>query len=136
MWSCLTASHYNLEVLLVHANAVLTSRARLRLAELVVEQGWSLRRAAERFQCSVPTVQRWRDRYCRVAAAGREVTVADMADRSSRPRHCLRATPRPLVRKIKHLRQKKRLGPAMIAGWLGTHPQRCIGYSSGKGWPD
>lgn len=106
---------------MVHANAVLTPRARLRLAELVVEQGWSLRRAAERFQCSVPTVQRWSARYRSVEQAGREVTAADMADRSSRPHRSPRATRRPMVRKIKHLRAKKRLGPAMIAGRLGMH---------------
>ena len=106
---------------MLHANAVLTPRARLRLAELVVEQGWSLRRVAERFQCSVPTAQRWVGRYREALATGGGVTVADMADRSSRPYCCPRATPRPLVRKINHLRDKKRLGPAMIAGRLGMH---------------
>ena len=107
---------------MLHANAVLTPKARLRLAELVVEQGWSLRRAAERYQCSVPTVQRWVVRYRGVAETGRPVTVADMVDRSSRPHHSPRQTRRPVVRKIKHLRTKKRLGPAMIAGRLGMHP--------------
>src|SRR5581483_322625 len=91
------------------------------LAELVVEQGWSLRRAAERFQCSVPTVQRWAARYRDAVASGGTPTVGDMVDRSSRPRRCPRSTRRPLVRKINHLRDKKRLGPAMIAGRLGMH---------------
>lgn len=106
---------------MLHANAVLTPRTRLRLAELVVEHRWSMRRAAERFQCSVPTVQRWSGRYRAAAAAGRPVTVADMVDRSSRPHHSPRSTRRPVVRKINHLRDKKRLGPAMIAGRLGMH---------------
>jgi transposase InsO family protein len=44
-----------------------------------------------------------------------------MADRSSRPHRCPAATPRPVVRKIVHLRRKKGLGPAMIAGRLGMH---------------
>ncbi|MDQ0380433.1 hypothetical protein FB470_004427 [Amycolatopsis thermophila] len=37
---------------MVHRNAPLTPTGRLRLARCVVEQGWSLRRAAERFQVS------------------------------------------------------------------------------------
>jgi len=91
----------------------------LRLARLVVEEGWSLRRVAERFQCSVPTAHRWVARYRAVAAGGRVVRVADLGDRSSRPHRCPRQTPRPVVAKIKHLREKKKLGPAMIAGRLG-----------------
>ena len=51
------------EVFVTHANAPLTPEGRRRLAVLVVEQGWSLRRAAERFQCSPATVKRWADRY-------------------------------------------------------------------------
>ena len=46
-----------------HANARLTPAGRLRLAQLVVEQGWTLRRAAERWNCSVTTARRWADRY-------------------------------------------------------------------------
>jgi leucine-zipper of insertion element IS481 len=59
-----------------HANARLTERGRLRLARCVVEEGWSLRRAAERFQVSVPTAKRWADRY---HAEG----VCGMVDRSA-----------------------------------------------------
>ena len=36
---------------------------RLQLAQCVVDQHWSLRRAAERFQVSVPTAVRWAERY-------------------------------------------------------------------------
>lgn len=46
-----------------HANAQLTPAGRLRLAKLVVEQKWTLRRAAERWNCSVTTAKRWADRY-------------------------------------------------------------------------
>jgi hypothetical protein len=97
-----------------HANAPLAERGRLRLARCVVEQGWSLRRAAERFQVSVPTAKRWADRYRGEGERG-------MVDRSSRPHRCPQATRAPVVRKIKHLRTKKKLGPAMIAGRLGMH---------------
>jgi transposase InsO family protein len=38
-----------------HANALLTPRGRLLLARCVVEQGWPLRRAADRFQVSATT---------------------------------------------------------------------------------
>lgn len=111
-----------------HANAPLTERGRLRLAVAVVEEGWSLRRAAERFQVSVPTAKRWSDRY-------RTGGAASMVDRSSRPRHIPRATRAPLVRKIKHLRTHKRLGPAMIAGRLGMHASTVHRVLTREGMP-
>ena len=53
---------------------------RLWLARCVVEQGWPVARAAERFQVSRTTANRWAQRY-------REQGPAGMADRSSRPHH-------------------------------------------------
>jgi transposase InsO family protein len=79
-----------------------------------VDEGWPLRRAAERFQVSPTTAQRWARRYLEEGPAG-------MRDRSSRPHHCPRLTRRPVVRKIVHLRRSKGLGPAMIAGRLDLH---------------
>ena len=61
---------------MVHRNAPLTETGRLRLARCVVEDGWPLRRAAERFQVSHTTAARWAARYRQPAPAG-------MADRSS-----------------------------------------------------
>ncbi len=55
---------------MVHANAKLTPRGRLELARCVVEGGWPLRRAAERFQVSVTTAKRWADRYRLHGCAG------------------------------------------------------------------
>lgn len=46
-----------------YANAALTPRLRLRVAQLVVEQGESIAEVAAQFQCSWPTVNRWADRY-------------------------------------------------------------------------
>ena len=46
------------EALMTHRNAPLTETGRLRLARCVVEQGWPLRRAAERFQVSPATAAR------------------------------------------------------------------------------
>ncbi len=48
---------------MTHPNAPLTPTGRLRLARVIVEDGWPLRRAAERFQVSTTTAQRWADRY-------------------------------------------------------------------------
>ena len=94
-----------------HANAALTPRARLRLARLIVDDGWPVARAAERYDVSWPTAKRWADRYAEHGPAG-------MADRSSRPHRSPARTPQPLVRKIVHLRWKHRLGPVQIAGRL------------------
>lgn len=44
-----------------HANAALTPRHRLRVAQLVVDQGVPIAEVAARFQCSWPTVKRWAD---------------------------------------------------------------------------
>jgi transposase InsO family protein len=95
-----------------HANAALTPRARLRLARLIVEQEWPVARAAERFDVSWPTANRWAKRYRQLGADG-------MTDRSSRPHHGPRRTPAPLVRKVVHLRWKQRLGPVAIGAKLG-----------------
>jgi transposase InsO family protein len=98
-----------------HANAVLTPRTRLRLARLVVEEGWPIARAAERFDVSWPTAKRWADRYRQLGPAG-------MADASSRPHHSPNRTPAPVVRRIVHLRWKHRLGPVQIADQVGLAP--------------
>ncbi|MEU8918851.1 leucine zipper domain-containing protein, partial [Streptomyces nigrescens] len=62
-----------------HRNAPLTPTGRLRLARCVVDDGWPLRRAAERFQVHT-TAARWAGRYQLQGHAGLE-------DRSSRPHH-------------------------------------------------
>jgi transposase InsO family protein len=95
-----------------HANAALTPRARLRLARLVVDQGWSIPRAAERYDVSWRTAKKWADRYRCEGPAG-------MRDRSSRPHRQPNRTPPPVVRKIVHLRWKQRLGPIEIGDRLG-----------------
>lgn len=46
-----------------HANAALTPRHRLKVARLVVDEGWPISEIAARFQASWPTVKRWADRY-------------------------------------------------------------------------
>jgi hypothetical protein len=100
------------EAFVSHANAALTPRARLRLARLIVDDGWPIARAAERYDVSWATAKRWAGRYLDHGAEG-------MADRSSRPHHSPSKTPQPVVRKIVYLRWKQRLGPVQIAGRLG-----------------
>jgi transposase InsO family protein len=114
-WSCLRNRSNTLEVFVSHANAALTPRARLRLARLVVDQGWPIARAAERYDVSWPTAKRWADRYRRLGPDG-------MNDASSRPHHSPTRTPAPVVRKIVHLRWKQRLGPVQIADRVGLAP--------------
>jgi transposase InsO family protein len=97
---------------MTHRNAPLTELGRLRLARCVVDEGWPLRRAAERFQVSVTTAARWASRYRQQGAAG-------MGDRSSRPHRCPHQTRRRLVKKVVHLRTKRGWGPARIGPRVG-----------------
>ncbi|MEU9069359.1 leucine zipper domain-containing protein, partial [Streptomyces sp. NPDC048306] len=80
-----------------HRNAPLTPTGRLRLARCVVDDGWPLRRAAERFQVSHTTATRWAGRYRQLGAAG-------MHDRSSRPHHSPRQTSAPVEQQVLRLR--------------------------------
>ena len=94
-----------------HVNAALTPRARLRLGQLVIDHGWPPARAAERYDVSWRTAQKWAERY-------RDEGPAGMFDRSSAPHRQPNRTPAPVVRKIVHLRWKQR-GPVEIGDRLG-----------------
>jgi transposase len=96
-----------------HVNAQLTPRARLRLARLIVENGWTYSTAAKMFMVSPRTAAKWAHRYRLEGPAG-------MADRSSRPHRSPTKTPEQLKRQIVRLRWRKRLGPVQIAGQLGV----------------
>ena len=74
------------QVRTLHPNAALTPKIRRRMVGCVMEQGWSVAAAAERFQVDPKTVRKWRDRY---RAEGR----VGLPDRSSRPRNCPWRTP-------------------------------------------
>lgn len=91
---------------MTHANAPLPPKGRRRLARLVVEEGWPMRRAAERFQVSPATAKRWADRY----RAGQPLT-----DRSSRPHHSPNRLSKRTERRIVALRFTRRWGPHRIA---------------------
>src|SRR6478735_3169447 len=94
-----------------HANAALTPRARLKMARLIVDDGWPPARAAERFMTSWKTAKKWAERYSAEGPAG-------MNDRSSARHTQASKTPQPVVRKIVHLRWKQRLGPVEIGDRL------------------
>ena len=98
-----------------HRNAPLSETGRLRLARCVVEDGWPLRRAAERFQVSPTTAKRWADRYRSDGPAG-------MNDRSSRPHRSPERTAARTEHRIVKVRVLRRWGPARIAFLLGLNP--------------
>ena len=95
-----------------HANAALTPRARLRLAKLIVEDGWPVAVAAKMFMTSPPTARKWAARFRSEGPAG-------MVDRSSRPRSMPTKTPPATVKRIVKIRWRRRLGPVQIGGELG-----------------
>jgi len=95
-----------------HANAALTEKTRLKLARLVIDEGWPIARAAEYFHVSWPTAKRWVRRYAEMGEAG-------MVDRSSRPHRCPTRTPAHRVKKVVHLRWKQRLSPLAISARTG-----------------
>ena len=96
-----------------HANAALTPKHRLKVAKLVVDQGYPISEVAARFQCSRPTVKRWADRY----RAGES-----MSDRSSRPHSSPNKTPLKVTKRIVSLRMRKRLGPLQLGALCGVAP--------------
>ena len=96
-----------------HANAALTPLARLRLARLVVEDGWNYTEAAKMFMVSPVTAKKWAVRYRAEGPAG-------MADRTSRPRRSPNRTCPRTVRRIVRLRCRHRLGPVEIGCRLGV----------------
>ena len=98
---------------MTHANAPLTPTGRLRLASLIVDDGWTIARAAERFQVSAATAWKWSRRY----RAG-----LPMTDRPSRPATSPNQTPRRTEHRIIGLRHTRRWGPARIAYHLHLNP--------------
>jgi transposase InsO family protein len=103
----------NQEAFVSHANAALTPRARLRLAQLIVNEGWTYAAAAKMFMVAARTAKKWADRF-------RAEGVAGMVDRSSRPHRSPTKTSPQTVRRIVKLRWRKRLGPVQIAGRLAV----------------
>lgn len=89
-----------------HANAPFNAPARLRLARLIVEDGWPVRRAADRYQCSPATASKWARRY----QAGLTLT-----DRSSCPKRSPTRFSVRRERRIIALRFTRQWGPHRIS---------------------
>lgn len=102
---------------MTHANAPLTPEGRRRLAVLIVEKDWTIRRAAERFQVSPATASKWAARYRR---------GLPMTDCSSRPASSPRQCASRLERRIVKLRYCRRWGPHRISYHLGV-PRSTVG---------
>jgi transposase InsO family protein len=92
----------------LHGNAALSLKKRRRLVGRVLEEGWTLTKAAEAAEVSVRTAGKWVGRYRAEGEAG-------LVDRSSRPRSCPTATSEARVQLIAMLRRSTRMTGAEIA---------------------
>lgn len=95
-----------------HPNAPLTPTGRRRMVDCVLDRGWTIEAAADRFQVDAKTVRKWRGRFLTEGEPG-------LFDRSSRPKHSPNRTPRRVRGDIVRLRKKRRWGADHIAHELG-----------------
>jgi transposase InsO family protein len=94
----------------LHGNAALSWSGRRRLAERVVEEGWTVKAAAAAAGVSVRCARKWVGRYRAEGEGG-------LVDRSSAPRQVANRTPAERVQAIVALRQL-RMSAAEIAETL------------------
>jgi transposase len=94
----------------LHGNAALSWSGRRRLAERVVEEGWTVKAAAAAAGVSVRCARKWAGRYRAEGEGG-------LVDRSSAPRRVANRTPAERVQAIVALRQL-RMSAAEIAETL------------------
>ncbi len=85
----------------LHPNARLTPAGRWHVVQRVIEQGMSVRQAAEATGVSVRTVYKWLSRYRGEGRSG-------LADRSSRPHRSPRRTAPRWVQRIEQLRRRRK----------------------------
>ena len=95
----------------LHANAALSLNQRRRMVGRVVEQGWSLTKAAEAAEVSERTCSKWVRRYRAQGDAG-------LRDRSSAPKRIPHRTPEDRVEVLELLR-RLRMTSSEIAECLG-----------------
>jgi transposase InsO family protein len=88
----------------LHANAALSLRQRERMVCRVVEQGWSIAKAAEAAEVSDRTCSKWVGRY-------RAEGVPGLLDRSSAPRVVANRTDERTLQAIAALRRLRFTGP-------------------------
>jgi transposase InsO family protein len=87
----------------LHGNAALSLNKRRVLVHRVVDQGWSLTKAAEAAEVSEPTARKWVGRYLAEGDAG-------LLDRSSAANHVHNRTPEDRVAVICSLRRLRMTG--------------------------
>ena len=87
-WSCLGNRFTCPEAFVSHPNAALTPRARLRLARLIVEQGWPAAQAAKMFMVAEKTARN--GPAATVTKAKREWLIAARARTTPRPKSLTR----------------------------------------------
>jgi transposase len=92
----------------------------------VVEQGWSLAKAAAAAEVSERTCSKWVGRY-------RAEDVEGLRDRSSAPRRVANRTDQQTVELIAALRRLRFTAPE-LADLLGMPSRRSVGCSSASGW--
>lgn len=87
---------------------------------MIVDDEWPAAEAADEVRVSWPTAKRWSDCYWGQPEATGQRVVECGEDLPAQPPHqaATRAAA-PVVRKVAHLRWKKRLGPVQIGGRLG-----------------
>jgi transposase InsO family protein len=95
----------------LHANAALSLRQRERMVRRVVEQGWSLAKAAEAAEVSDRTCRKWVERF---RAEGR----VGLVDRSSAPARVANRTDERTVQLLAALRRLRFTAPE-LADLLG-----------------
>ena len=95
----------------LHANAALSLRQRERMVRRVLEQGWSITKAAEAAEVSDQTCSKWVRRYRAEGSAG-------LLDRSSAPAVVTNRTGEQTIQVIAALRRLRFTGPE-IAELLG-----------------
>ena len=88
----------------LHGNAALTLNRRRLLCWRVIEEGWSLTKAAEAAEVSGRTAGKWVGRYRSEGEAG-------LLDRSSAARHVHNRTSEPRIEAIAALRRLASRGP-------------------------
>jgi transposase InsO family protein len=88
----------------LHANAALSFRQRERMVSRVVEQGWSITKAAEAAEVSDRTCSKWIARYRAEGQAG-------LLDRSSAPAVVANRTEEHTIQAIAALRRLRFTGP-------------------------
>jgi transposase len=97
-----------------HPLARTTVYLREQLAKAVVEGRLSLKEASAEFKLSRQSVAKWVKRY-------RELGVAGLADRSSRPHRLAHQSPAELIERVERMRRE---------GWTGLRIAETTGLSS------